>query len=81
VQLFNLQEDPKELNDRAADPGCRAVLDELTTVILDGWDPDAVWARIQEKIGDQEMLTSWARRVNPPETHRWPLRPEMDYLA
>ena len=79
-QLFNLHEDPKELNDCAGDPACREVLDELSAVILDGWDPDAVWARMQEKIGDQEVLTAWARRVKPPETHRWPLRPEMDYI-
>ncbi|MFP3897230.1 MAG: sulfatase-like hydrolase/transferase [Anaerolineales bacterium] len=79
-QLFNLREDPKELHDRADDPDCRAILDELTDVVLEGWDPDAVWARMQEKRADEEVLTAWAQCVKPPETYRWPLQPQMDYL-
>lgn len=79
-QMFNLHEDPEELCDRAQDPGCRRVREELVARVLDGWDPEAVAARIREKRADMKVLAAWARRTRPPETHRWPLRPEMDYL-
>lgn len=79
-QLFNLREDPEELHDRAQDPACRRVRAELTAFVLDGWDPDVVAARVQQKRADVELLTAWAHHTRPMETYRWPLRPEMDYL-
>jgi choline-sulfatase len=79
-QLFNLREDPVELHDRAGDPACAAVRRDLIADVLCGWDPAAVAARIQTKRRDVAILTAWARHTHPPETHRWPLRPEMDYL-
>jgi choline-sulfatase len=79
-QLFHLREDPQELHDRAADPGCAALRADLTALVLDGWDPERVAARLREKHADEAILGAWARRVVPPETYRWPLRPEMDYL-
>lgn len=41
VQLFNLKEDPLELTDRADDPECASIRDELTARVLDGWYPEA----------------------------------------
>jgi choline-sulfatase len=79
-QLFNLREDPEELHDRAQDPECFQVRQDLIALVLDGWDPDAVAARMKEKRADLQILGDWARHVRPEETHRWPLRPEMDYL-
>ncbi|MBM3189901.1 MAG: hypothetical protein FJZ90_14410, partial [Chloroflexi bacterium] len=80
-QLFNLRDDPHEMRDRAQDPACREVRERLTGVVLDGWDPEAVAARMRQKRADLDVLYAWAQRVVPPETYRWPLRPEMDYLA
>lgn len=79
-QLFNLRQDPEELCDRAQDPACRSIRDELTAIVLDGWDPDAVARRLREKRADLDILRQWARHTRPQENHRWPLRPEMDYL-
>jgi choline-sulfatase len=79
-QLFNLREDPEELRDRAADPACRSVREELTALVLEGWNPDAVAQRLAQKRADLDVLAAWAKRVRPPESHRWPLRPEMDYI-
>ncbi len=79
-QLFNLAADPDELVDRANDPACQPVREELTQRVLAGWDP----ARIAEKMAalraDQTVLRAWAQHVQPPDQYRWELLPEMNYL-
>ena len=79
-QLFNLEEDPHELNDRTADPACAATVRDLTAEVLEGWDPEWVEARMIAKRADSRLLGQWGRQVNPADTIRWDLRPEMDYL-
>ena len=53
---------------------------ELTRKILDGWDPDKIDVKMQEKREDTKILANWARNTNPPDVYRWNLLPEMDYL-
>ena len=79
-QLFNLEEDPDELRDRAPDPGCAHIVRDLTAAVLDGWDPELVGRRLQQKRADLDVLRAWARNTRPQETHRWQLLPEMDYV-
>ena len=79
-QLFNLQEDPQELNDRAQDPTCRNIRDKLTERILQGWDPEHIRKRMQILKSEQEIMEQWANKIDPPDSIRWNLRPEMDYL-
>ena len=79
-QLFNLVEDPQELDDRAGDPSCKAIRDEMTHRVLDGWNPENVRERMQILRREQELMEQWAKNVDPPESLRWDLRPEMDYL-
>ena len=79
-QLFNLAEDPRETRDRAADPDCRAVRDELETLVLNGWDPGAVREEMARLRADGAVLAGWTQHVQPPDAYRWDLRPEMDYL-
>jgi choline-sulfatase len=43
-ELFNLADDPFEMNDLAADPACKAILDAMLAEILREWDPDEVEA-------------------------------------
>lgn len=78
--LFNVDDDPRETRDRASDPDCADIVSELTDRVLEGWDPDAVWEAIQLKQRETRVLAQWTRNVRPPDTHRWELRPEMDYL-
>jgi len=47
-QLFNLADDPDELNDRASDPDCADIISSLGARLLDGWDPEAITARTAE---------------------------------
>ena len=79
-QLFNLGDDPQELNDRAQDPSCKGVRDEMMDRVLDGWDPDHIRGRMHVLKREQELMEQWAKNVDPPDAIRWDLRPEMDYL-
>ena len=80
-QLFNLEEDPGEMRDLAADPGYRAVRRDLTSEVLEEWDPDAVALEMDAAEGDIQVMEKWTRNVQPPDSHRWGLRPEMSYLG
>ena len=79
-QLFHLDQDPQEMNDLAHDPGCQSVREELTALVLGGWDPERIAQEMAARDADLEILTAWARRTDPVERYRWDLRPEMDYL-
>jgi len=79
-QLFNLAEDPGELVDRAQDPACQALRAQLTERLLADWDPTVIAAQMAAKRADNAILRAWARQTHPPDQHRWPLRPEMNFL-
>ncbi len=79
-QLFNLAEDPFETNDLAGDPAYASVRDELVARVLDGWDPDEVTRKLGLAQRDQRVMVDWARTVDPLETYRFELRPEMDHV-
>ena len=79
-QLFNLQEDPNELQDRADDSACRDIVADLTQKVLDGWDPERIAAQIAAKRADTQLLGRWGRNIQPADQYRWNLLPEMDYL-
>lgn len=80
AQLFNLDSDPHEVRNRIDDPDCREIADELTALVLDGWDPEWVKRRLAETRADNTVLRNWARNTHPSDRYRWDLRPEMDYL-
>ena len=79
-QLFNLSEDPEELHNRANDSECRAIREELTAKVLDGWDPQWVAEKMQEKRRDLEIIRGWASATNAPEQYKWPQTSQMTYL-
>ena len=79
-QLFNLAEDPDEVNDLAEDPAHRSIRDELVERVLDGWDPDEVTRKVALAQQDQRVLAAWARNVDPPDKYRAEQGPEMDFL-
>ena len=79
-QLFDLQEDPHELVDRAQDPACRQVREALTRRVLDGWDPESVRREMASMRADNALLRAWAKETRPTDQYRWPLKPEMNRL-
>ena len=79
-QLFNLAEDPDEHTNRAEDPACQSIRRDLTARLLEGWDPEAIAAKLDAQRADNQVLREWGRQVRPPDVIRWDLRPEMNYL-
>lgn len=79
-QLFNLEEDPRETRDLAADPNHGAVRARLLQEVLEGWNPEWIRGRLAAMRQDRNVLAGWARHVRPADRFRWDLRPEMDYL-
>ncbi|MBN1670050.1 MAG: sulfatase-like hydrolase/transferase [Kiritimatiellae bacterium] len=55
-QLFNLQEDPDEFHDRAADPACARIKAELIQRVKDEWDGKGVERLIKLRWKMHEML-------------------------
>lgn len=49
AQLFNLSDDPEEINDRAGDPACSAIRQELADELMKICDPVEVDAACREK--------------------------------
>lgn len=52
--LFDLDADPEELRNLAGDPAHADTLARLKTILMDGWDPDAI---------DQQIRVSQAERL------------------
>ncbi|MEO1224651.1 MAG: sulfatase-like hydrolase/transferase, partial [Pseudomonadota bacterium] len=79
-QLFDLQDDPDEMNDLADARHHAAVRAQLVREALRGWDPDEIEARIEQRIADKAILRDWANQVEPPSTHLWPMRADHNRL-
>ena len=79
-QLFNLDDDPHETRDLGADPAFRGVRAELIDRVLEGWDPERIRRRMRLLKSEQRILETWAANIDPPDSLRWDLKPEMDYL-
>ena len=80
VQLFNLVNDPDELNDLADQTQYAEIQRQLIDRILDGWEPNQIAEIIKRKRADYNIISNWAKKTKPTDHYRWQLRPEMDYL-
>ncbi len=69
--LFNVEEDPDELNDRATDPTCADVRADLWSSIMDGWDPEEIVQRLRVRQRDDTILSAWYKNVRPPQDDLW----------
>jgi choline-sulfatase len=79
-QLFNLEDDPDELVDRAGDPACQAVRRELTQMVLEGWHPGEIAQKMAAMRDETEILRQWAQHTRPTDQFRWNLVPTMNFL-
>jgi choline-sulfatase len=79
-QLFDLDVDPHELNDLAADPAHLETVAKLKAEALEGWDPEWIRERMAALRADRPILADWCKNVQPPDTIRWDLKTGMDYL-
>ena len=71
-QLFNLDEDPEEFNDRAGDPACSGIVEELTHRVFADWSPEECTRRHARKAEMSHYLRKWAERTGRDLEHRWP---------
>jgi hypothetical protein len=79
-QLFDLQDDPAEMNDLAARPPYAEVRDALAARVLADWDPEAIARRMAGRVASKRLLQAWARTVDPPDSYRWPVKMEDNWL-
>lgn len=80
VQLFNLADDPDETCDLAGHPKHAALVERLTKRVLDGWSPDAIAERFENKKKDLEVMKAWAGLRRPADVIRWQFEPEQNQL-
>jgi len=70
AMLFNLVQDPNELNDVSADPQLADILAELHAIAMDNWDPEALTQKVLESQRRRKLISKV-----PGETAQW------DYIA
>jgi choline-sulfatase len=75
-QLFNLHEDPQELDDRAAAPSCAPIREALLAEAREGWSAAEIEATLARRTADRRLLATWARAVQPPDPDYWSFPPE-----
>ena len=74
-QLFNLEEDPEERNDRAEDPSCASIRDDLLTRVSEGWDPERVAETVRRRGVGSTLLRAWTKATRPPDPDFWQAPP------
>jgi choline-sulfatase len=66
-ELFNLQQDPGEINDLWQDSDYGEVCRELEKAALNHWDPGEVARRANRRTQELPLLAHWVRTAQPPE--------------
>ncbi len=79
--LFDLEADPDEVNDLAADPEYAHVVDTLLQKVLDGWDPVEIERLVAVKRKEKELLSAWGAATNPTSTYCIPITAEDSWLG
>ena len=78
VELFDLDNDPDELNDLAGDNNYLDKKNELLDLVLKDWDPEKIHKRMIVLKSEQMIQIDWARNTDPEDTLRWDLDPVKD---
>ena len=78
VELFDLENDPDELNDLSKDNNYLNKKKELLDLVLKNWDPKKIHKRMIVLKGEQKIQQDWARNTDPEDTVRWNLDPAKD---
>ena len=78
VELFDLDNDPDELNDLAGDNNYLDKKNELLDLVLKDWDPEKIHKRMIVLKSEQMIQIDWARNTDPEDTLRWDLDPLKD---
>ena len=79
-ELFDLQEDPDEVNDLSADSSTKGIKSELLDRLLYGWNPEWIQSQMRTLKEEQTIMENWAHNVDPADELRWNLDPNFDQL-
>lgn len=71
-QLFNLDEDPGELNDLGESGSVASIRRELLDQVHDGWDPERIKTVVERRKIEREFTLDWRRSIRTKESERWP---------
>ena len=63
--LFDLEADPRELDDRGGDPDLADLRQQLLRALFEGWDPDFVRRDSERQAADMQLLSAWGAAVKP----------------
>ena len=79
--LFNLEEDPEELNDLGTDPAHGPVRRSLLDRLYADWNPAHVAHRSAELTRDMQVLSKWGQRVKPSHPAALPVEDVEDVVC
>lgn len=74
-ELFDLETDSREFNNRWDDPNLADVREQLTRLVQDGWDPVAMEADYKRRERDRDYLMAWGRAAGPGQGEIWTASP------
>jgi len=63
--MYNLDDDPREMQDLGVDPEYESIRAELLERLHDGWDPEFVRQQIEALDRDMEAITAWDNELQP----------------
>ena len=66
--------------DLIKEPRHLKVAERLTELVLEDWNPESVETQIRAQSANMEITVPWAMNTNPPDSVRWNLKPDWDYL-
>ena len=78
--LYNLDDDPGELNDFGSDPAYADVRERLMTRLLDGWDPDDVYQQSTGMLREMDIIKEWGATVQPVHEDTLPVPPDSEHI-
>jgi choline-sulfatase len=70
-ELFNLEDDPNEFRNLAADQAYRAVREELEALLLQQWDPKEIQVKLRAHHLRRQYLREWSDSVSLPDPDHW----------
>lgn len=64
--LFDLENDPDELNNLGHDPAHAKIREELIAKVYSEWEPERVVKQSKQSSNDFGRIANWTRKTNPP---------------
>lgn len=80
AQLFNLEEDPLELQDLITVPEHIDLVESLQDKLLKGWNPDEISQTMELRRLRKTVLSEWSRQTKPADTYRWAITKDDNWL-